>query len=164
MYHVKVAWDFNNLTYRKEFRLTKQPITIGRHSQNDIVLNKPTISRFQGEFVLDSQKLIYRNVSKNNMAAVEVGSRTHQIGPGQSIVLHIGSTVTIADITLVIANTNLPFDPDDVTPRVMCPNCGRALPAHLEECPYDGYSLAAAPTLIMKHDEMKKGADDGRPD
>lgn len=162
MHHVKVAWDFNNLTYRKEFRLNEQPITIGRNSQNDIVLNKPTISRFQGELLLDSEKLYYRNVSKNNMATVALGDRAHQIGPGQSIVLHIGSTVTIAGVTLVIENTTVPIDPDDAAPKVICPNCGRSLPAHFEECPYDGYSLAAAPTLVMDHDDLQKGADDGR--
>lgn len=162
MHHVKVAWDFNDLTYRKEFHLKEQPITIGRHSQNDIVLDKPTISRFQGELMLNSENLCYRNVSKKNIATVEIGSRTIQVGPGQSVILNIGSTITIAGVTLVIENTTVPIDPNDAVQQVMCPNCGRSLPAHLEECPYDGYSLAAAQTLLMNHDELKKGMDDGR--
>jgi hypothetical protein len=89
---------------------------------------------------------------------VEIGSYTIQVGPGQSVVLHIGSTVSIAAVTLVIENTTVPIDPNDAGQQVMCPNCGRSLPVHLEECPYDGYSLAAAQTSVMNHDEQKRGS------
>jgi hypothetical protein len=149
-----LAWEFEGQSHEETLSLD-EPITIGRHSACDIVLNVPTISRQQAKIMLrDDGDIELRNLSKSRSIEVVGDEETIRLSFDESSMLSAGSTFRIDTVELTVLECILEIQGAGEQ-MVKCPKCGRALPPHLEECPYDGWSLAAATTLYITADDLE---------
>ncbi len=150
---ITLEWQNDEGHHQKEFDLaTHSTIRIGRHSDNDIVIVKSTLSRYQAEIKMFGRNIQLANISQTNPFQVVTDKALETLAPEQTLLLRKGFKIDLHGAIVNILELKAPgtgdTDPLD-QPMVECPKCKRTLPANLDECPYDGWSLAAARTVLI---------------
>lgn len=157
-FFIQLGWQNDEGQHQQEFDLTTQNIRIGRHSDNDVVIIKQTLSRFQAEIQIFGRNIQLVNISQTNPFQVMTDNALETLDSGQNLLLHKdfkidlhGAIVDVLDLKAPGTGNTDPLD----QPMVECPKCKRTLPSSLAECPYDGCSLAAARTAIVDTDILR---------
>lgn len=156
---VKLGWKNDEGSHQAEFDLTLKNITIGRHSDNDVVIVKSTLSRYQAEIRIFGRNIQIVNISQTNPFQVVTHNALETLEPDQTLLLHQGFKIDLHGAVVDVLALKAPGtgDTDPLTqPMVECPKCKRTLPASLGECPYDGWSLAAARAVVVDANNLGK--------
>lgn len=155
---IKLNWQNDEGHHEKEFDLAVQEmIRIGRHSDNDIVIVKSTLSRYQAEIKIFGRNIQLTNISQTNPFQVVTDNALETLEPEQTLLLRKGFKIDLHGSIVNVLELKAPGtgDTDPLEqPMVECPKCKRTLPASLDECPYDGWSLAAARTVFVDADSL----------
>ena len=155
-YFIRLGWQNDDGSHIKDFDLA-QKIRIGRHSDNEVMIVRSTLSRFQAEIDRFGRNIQLVNISETNPIQVITENSLETLGHDQSLILQKGYKIELHGVIVDILDLTAPgtgqTDPL-VQSMVECPRCKRTLPASLDECPYDGWSLAAARTVFMKADDL----------
>lgn len=154
---VKLGWTNDEGQHQQEFDLITQNVSIGRHSDNDIVIVKSTLSRYQAIIRIFGRNIQIINISQTNPFQVVTDNALETLEPEKTLLLSKGFKIDLHGAMVDIIDLKAPgtgdTDPLD-QPMVECPKCKRTLPASLDECPYDGWSLASARTVFVDIDNL----------
>lgn len=82
--------------------LEKRNITIGRLKKNDIVFSSQLVSREQGVFIYENNKIFYNDFCGNSQMLktraseiIQIGSKRIRIGHGDTVILPSGDKITL---------------------------------------------------------------------
>lgn len=135
-----IKWHYNNTLHKEAFSKAR-PITIGRSSTADIVLeDSPQVSRNHASLFFKNDQFHILNLSRKNPIDVVVNEQQRRLESDDEAVLSAGSTFRIGPAQFQVVS--LEPDPHDGELMVQCPKCGRYWPASKLDCPIDGWSLA----------------------
>lgn len=152
IYTLKLNWNKDDETFSGEFTLDRQ-ISIGRQSENDIILDSTKVSRSNAVIFIREDQLMIRNTSEKNPIMVSQGNEWLTLNHHEETALALGLHIQIGDIRLIVEASSFPPLHEGVALRVKCPKCGRMVPRDAKECPYDGWSLAGAQSVLINLNE-----------
>lgn len=129
-----LRWQSEQAVDQKAFDL-RQPLRIGRRFDNEIQLLDDRVSRTHAELQWLDGALQITNLSRTNQIWV--------ISQGHRVILTEGQTLILKPTDhFLIGGTLFEILADDKEWQIICPECGRILPARLIDCPFDGTILA----------------------
>jgi hypothetical protein len=102
---IMLAWEVDGSAYMQTFE-TGKPVTIGRHPQNDIILDRPSVSRYHGMLVVRDGVLKILNTSQSQLIKVIIDSNAQYLGYNESIRLDLGAEIYFDDAVIRILRTN----------------------------------------------------------
>lgn len=149
---LKLNWEMDGESFSGEFSLDRQ-IAIGRQSENDIVLDSTKVSRSNAVLFIRNDALMIRNTSEKNPVMISQGNEWLTLKHNEEATLALGIHLQIGDVRLILESSSMPSLNEGIELRVKCPKCGRMVPRDATECPYDGWSLAGAQSILIDMNE-----------
>ncbi len=140
-----LKWQNEGQSYQQSISY-KQSITLGRHSNCDITLNDPRISRHHALIFGQGRDIYLKNLSQTNPIFILSVNDGRELNHEESLKLQADDQFQIGSIKMEVNSIKKPSaektNRDRRTPQVTCSACKKRVDFTLKDCPWCGASLA----------------------